>query len=82
MDRTARRALREGVAEINDLRDAIEHADERLSMPGAGAALPVVFLQAEHVSVGDDSIAYVDLAQWIHQTFRLVRMLVDSPGDK
>jgi hypothetical protein len=76
VDRTAHRALRAAIGEINDLRDAIEHADERLSMAEEGAPLPVPLLKDDRLTIGADSVAYVNLARWIHQTFRLVRLLL------
>jgi hypothetical protein len=39
----------------------------------------VVLLKTERVAIGDEAaITYVELAQSIRQTFRIVRMLLDS----
>jgi len=78
VDRIGHKALRAAIGEINDMRDAIEHADERLLTVEKGAPLPVPALRSDRMTVGPDSVAYVDLAQWIYQTFRLVRMLLDE----
>jgi hypothetical protein len=82
INRVGHKALRAAIGEINDMRDAIEHADERLLTVEKGAPLPVPVLRSDRMTVGPDSVAYVDLAQWIYQTFRLVRMLLDSPAKK
>jgi hypothetical protein len=78
IDRAARKALQAGIDKINDARDWIEHTDEKLSKLDEGVALPAVYLEADLVTVGERSLAYSDLAQWIHQTFRLVRALLDE----
>jgi hypothetical protein len=81
VDRWAYKALRAGKDKINDARDWMEHADEKLSKLDESlgrSGVPPVFLKAERVTVGPHSVAYSDLAQWIHQTFRLVDTLFEK----
>ncbi|MEK6438749.1 hypothetical protein [Pseudonocardia sp. T1-2H] len=80
VNRTAHRALQHATLEINNLRDGIEHAEKELRrIPEDSPALPGVLLMDERVAVGEYSINYADLSQWISQTFRLVVSLFGPP---
>lgn len=76
VDRTVYRALQSATQHINTLRDNIEHADKDLTtVRTEDRNSPIIFLEDDRVVVFDACIHYADLAQWIYQTFRYLRLL-------
>jgi len=78
LDRAMRRALDHATTEINDLRDMIEHADKELQKTPSMDGVSILYLEDEHLRLAEISIRFADLAQWIGQTFRVLRTLFKS----
>lgn len=69
------RALQGMQRRINDMRDAIEHTEERAKSGGlVGHAF--IFLDTNAAKMGEQSIAYVDIGRSIHRTYEIVRELL------
>ena len=77
IDRTAWRALQHAQDRINGVRDAVEHNDERLRK-GDPEGLAFLVLGDDALQVADKIITYPELAQWIHQTYRIMRQLLEG----
>jgi hypothetical protein len=63
---------------INDIRDAIQHMDDRISKGRAGKDIAPIGLnvKSDSIELDNEEIYFVELAQWIEQVYAVTERLV------
>lgn len=82
MDRTEWRALHDATRRLKDVRDAIEHTEEKLTTGELPQGQPqYLWLRKDHLSMGGHSIGYAELAAWIRRVYQIMDSLLSATSD-
>jgi hypothetical protein len=62
---------------VNDIRDAIQHMDDRISKGRAGADVAPIGLnvKSDSIELGNEEIYFVELAHWVRQVYEVTERL-------
>lgn len=86
IDRMQRKSIETYSRSVKDVRDTIEHMDERIHKDQLGEDKPIVLKlsdQGDRVEIGDTYITFNDLAQTIRKLHEIAaRLLEHSDGAK
>lgn len=67
---------------VNDIRDAIQHMDDRISKGRAGASVAPIGLnvKSDSIELDNEEIYFAELAHWVRQVYEVTERLAEYTG--